>query len=387
MGSGVNTALLAFGSNVGNRRDFLQKALREIEKAVAVTVTAVSCLYETEPWGETDQSPFLNQVVALRTTLSPEELFELCQAVELRVGRRGSYRWGPREIDIDLLVYGDLTLNTDILIVPHPRLSERRFVLAPLAEICPDIMIPGTGKTAAQLLADCRDTSAVSLYREKEDPVKESAGNTATYIAIEGVIGAGKTSMAKLLSEELNAKLIIEEPETNPYLEDFYRDPRRYAFQAQLFFLISRYRQLLDLPQQDLFHPYMIADFIFSKDKIFAYMNLEKRDLVLYERISTLMETELPKPDLVIYLQSSTEKLLGHIRKRNRKYEKHMSSDYIKRLNDAYNEFFFRYAETPLLVINTSEIDFVGNRAVLEDLMKQILNPPMGVKFYMPGNF
>ncbi|MBN2417681.1 2-amino-4-hydroxy-6-hydroxymethyldihydropteridine diphosphokinase [bacterium] len=380
-------ALLAFGSNVGNRSDFIHKALSEIEKAVAVTVTAASRLYETEPWGEKDQPPFLNQVVALRTSLSPDDLLGLCQSVEARTGRSGSYRWGPREIDIDLLIYGDQIIHSDTVIVPHPRLSERRFVLEPLAEIAPDTPVPGTGKTAAQLLADCRDTSTVSLYREKEDPVNLSAGNNATYIAIEGVIGAGKTSMAKLLSEELNAKLIIEEPETNPYLQDFYRDPRRYAFQAQLFFLISRYRQLLDLPQQDLFHPYMIADFIFSKDKIFAYMNLEKRDLVLYERIATLMETELPKPDLVIYLQSSTEKLLENIRKRNRKYEKHMSSDYIKRLNDAYNEFFFRYTETPLLVINTSEIDFVGNRAVLEDLMKQILNPPMGVKFYMPGNF
>ena len=116
-------------------------------------------------------------------------------------------------------------------------------------------------------------------------------------------------------------------------------------------------------------------------------MNLEKRDLILYERISTLMEAELPKPDLVIYLQSSTEKLLENIRKRNRKYEKHMSTDYIKRLNDAYNEFFFRYNDTPLLVINTTDIDFVSNRGVLEDLMKQILNPPMGIKFYIPGNF
>ncbi len=206
----------------------------------------------------------------------------------------------------------------------------------------------------------------------------------ATYIAIEGVIGAGKTSLARLVAEELDAKLVTEEPETNPYLQDFYRDPQRYAFQAQLFFLVSRYRQLLDLPQQDLFHPYIIADFVFSKDKIFAYLNLEKRDLILYERISTLMEQELPKPDLVIYLQASTERLLENIRKRNRKYEKHISTDYIKRLNDAYNDFFFKYTDTPLLVINTSEIDFVKNKEELQDLMDQILHPPLGIKFYMP---
>jgi len=204
------------------------------------------------------------------------------------------------------------------------------------------------------------------------------------YIAIEGVIGAGKTSLAKLVAEKIDGKLLLEQSESNPYLEDFYRDPQRYAFQTQLFFLVSRYRQLLNLPQQDLFHSYLIADYVFAKDKIFAFLNLEKRDLVLYDRVATLMEQELPKPDLVIYLQSNSERLITNIKKRNKKYEKHMSSDYIKRLNEAYNDFFFRYTETPLLVINTSEIDFVQNDEDLNDLLQQILNPPSGMKYYVP---
>ena len=205
-----------------------------------------------------------------------------------------------------------------------------------------------------------------------------------TYFAIEGVIGAGKTSLARLLCEKLNARFVGEQPEENPYLEDFYRDPQRYAFQAQLFFLLSRYRQLVELPQQDLFHPYLIADYVFAKDKIFAYMNLEERDLVLYERIATLLEAELPKPDLVIYLQSTSERLMGNIRKRNRRYERHMAGDYIRRLNEAYNEFFFRYTDTPLLVISASEIDFVHNEDELDDLLQQILNPPTGTRYYVP---
>ena len=205
-----------------------------------------------------------------------------------------------------------------------------------------------------------------------------------TYFAIEGVIGAGKTSLARLLCEKLNARFIGEQPEENPYLEDFYRDPQRYAFQTQLFFLLSRYRQLVELPQQDLFHPYLIADYVFAKDKIFAYMNLEERDLVLYERIATLLEAELPKPDLVIYLQSNSERLMANIRKRNRRYERHMAGDYIRRLNEAYNEFFFRYTDTPLLVISASEIDFVQNEDDLEDLLQQILNPPTGTRYYVP---
>jgi deoxyguanosine kinase len=207
---------------------------------------------------------------------------------------------------------------------------------------------------------------------------------TAYYIAIEGVIGVGKTSLARLLAERLNANLTLEQSEDNPYLEDFYRDPQRFAFQLQLFFLITRYRQLQNIPQRDLFHNHLIADYVFAKDKIFAHLNLERRDLLLYEKVATLMEKELPKPDLVIYLQSSTERLIEHIRKRNRKYERNISTDYIRQLNEAYNAFFFHYKETPLLVVNTSEIDFVQNQEDLTDLVRQIENPPVGVKYYVP---
>jgi deoxyadenosine/deoxycytidine kinase len=204
------------------------------------------------------------------------------------------------------------------------------------------------------------------------------------YIAIEGVIGVGKTSLARLLSEKMNANLIMEQPEDNPYLSDFYKDPQRYAFQVQLFFLLCRYRQLINLPQQDLFHSYMIADYLFAKDKIFAFLNLGERDLVLYERVVNLLEKELPKPDLVIYLQSSTERLVENIRSRDRKYERNISTEYIRQLNESYNQFFFRYDDTPLLVINTSEIDFVNNEADLEDLHQQILSPPSGTQYYVP---
>jgi len=204
------------------------------------------------------------------------------------------------------------------------------------------------------------------------------------YFAIEGVIGVGKTSLARLLGEKLDAKLVLEQSEANLYLKDFYHDPQRFAFQTQIFFLLGRYRQLLNLPQRDLFHKYLIADYIFAKDKIFAFMNLERRDLILYERVATLLEKELPKPDLVIYLQSSTDYLIANIKKRNKDYEKDISAEYIKRLNEAYNAFFFRYTETPLLVINTTEIDFVKNEEDLNDLLQQILNPPVGMKYYVP---
>ena len=204
------------------------------------------------------------------------------------------------------------------------------------------------------------------------------------YIAVEGVIGAGKTSLARKVAERLEAPLVLEQPEENPYLKDFYLEPKRFAFQVQLFFLLSRYRQLLNLPQRDLFHQYLIADYFFAKDKIFAHMNLEERDLVLYERVAHLMEREVPKPDLVIYLQSNTERLIQNIKKRNLAYEKPVSVEYITALNNAYNDYFFKYTESPLLVINTSEIDFVQNEDDLNDLLTQILNPPAGMKYYVP---
>ena len=209
--------------------------------------------------------------------------------------------------------------------------------------------------------------------------------NTAKYICIEGVIGAGKTSLAKMLGERLQAQVIYEKPEENPFLEDFYRDPQRYAFQVQIFFLLSRYRQQQERFQRDLFYDAMISDYLFAKDRIFAHLNLEDRELFLYDKVASLLEKEVPKPDLVVYLQSSFERLMANIKKRGRSYEKYMSEEYIRSLNEAYNRFFFHYSQTPLLVINSSIIDFVENKDDFEELVKQILRPHSGIEFFSPG--
>lgn len=206
----------------------------------------------------------------------------------------------------------------------------------------------------------------------------------ANYVVIEGVIGVGKTSLAKLLAERMNARLLLEEVEENPFLEDFYRQPARYAFQVQIFFLLSRYRQQMEFPQQDLFHKKTVSDYLFDKDKIFAYINLNEKELSLYERLWSLLSKEVPKPDLVIYLQANTETLMHRIRERNRPYERSISADYIQRLNEAYNYFFFHYSDSPLLVINTAKIDFVHHRDDLEDLLEQIEKPLGGTRYYVP---
>jgi len=205
------------------------------------------------------------------------------------------------------------------------------------------------------------------------------------YIVIEGVIGVGKTSLAQLLTERLHGRLVLERPEENPFLENFYLDQRRYAFQTQLFFLLSRYRQQQELPQPDFFHPILVADYLFAKDKIFAYITLGEAELLLYERVWEILEPRIRKPDLVIYLQSSTERLMQNIRLRNRPYERPISEEYIRTLNEAYNQFFLHYNETALLIVNATRLDFVKSREDLESLVTEILKERTGRAFYNPA--
>jgi deoxyadenosine/deoxycytidine kinase len=195
------------------------------------------------------------------------------------------------------------------------------------------------------------------------------------YIAIEGVIGVGKTSLATLLSKKLKAKLILEKYENNPFLEKFYEDPERYAFQTQLFFLLNRYQQQQELLQYDLFNNYIVSDYIFEKDKIFAYLNLQDDELKLYEKIVGFIERNIATPDLVVYLQSSLERIIYNIQTRKRSIEANISEEYLRELNEAYNYFFFRYKNAPLLIVNSTEIDFVNNKKDFELLAEAILKP------------
>ncbi len=204
------------------------------------------------------------------------------------------------------------------------------------------------------------------------------------YIAIEGVIGAGKTTLADMLAKTLGAHLILEEFEENPFLEDFYRDPKHYAFQTQIFFLLSRFRQLQELRQVDLFRQKVVSDYIFEKDRIFATLNLSEKEMKLYDGIARLLEKEVPRPDLVIYLQASTKHLMENIRKRGRPYEKYIEYEYIDALNELYNRFFFHYTRSPLLVINTDEIDFQHNEDDYRDILVQINQHTGGTKYYVP---
>ena len=202
------------------------------------------------------------------------------------------------------------------------------------------------------------------------------------YIAVEGVIGVGKTSLAKKLRDKLNAQLILEQFEVNPFLENFYSNRKRYAFQTQMFFLVNRFKQQQELSQEDLFTEHTVCDYLFEKDKIFAYLNLSADELKLYENIFPSLSRDVRKPDLVVYLQSSLERIMYNIKKRSRKIERNLSRSYIEELSDAYNHFFFRYNSTPLLIVNSTDIDFVHSEEDFGELYRQIFRQDRGIIEY-----
>lgn len=202
-------------------------------------------------------------------------------------------------------------------------------------------------------------------------------------IAVEGPIGVGKTSFVELLARKFDAHKILEDID-NPFLNDFYQDKPGSAFQAQLFFLLSRYRQLQELTQRDLFSQIMLADYIFPKDKIFAYLNLDDSELMIYDKLYNMLEAQVPKPDLVIFLQAETSCLVDRILRRRRKFEEGISEAYINEVNKAYNYYFFHYNQAPLLVIDTTHIDFVHQEEHLDELVEQIRKMDRGVQYYRP---
>jgi deoxyadenosine/deoxycytidine kinase len=204
------------------------------------------------------------------------------------------------------------------------------------------------------------------------------------YIVVEGPIGVGKTSLAKILANEFQARTLFENVEDNPFLPKFYQARETYAFQNQTFFLLSRYQQQVALSQQDLFNQNIVADYLFAKDKIFATLTLSADELNLYRQIYALLNTRVPKPDLVVYLQARPEVLYKRVKKRDKKYERSVTFEYLTEVAQAYNQFFFYYEETPLLVVNTSEIDFVASSKDLADLIKEINAMGSGTQHYIP---
>jgi len=204
------------------------------------------------------------------------------------------------------------------------------------------------------------------------------------YLVVEGVVGVGKTSFCHILETYLNAKLVLEEAEENPFMGDFYRERTESAFKVQMWFLLSRYAQLSEISQKDLFHDMYISDYMWEKDRMFANLNLDDSELAIYEKVEKTLERELPRPDFIIYLQASTERLLKNIRERDRPYEREVNFEYIEQLNESYNHFFFNYTDAPVLIIDASDIDFMKNPNELNEILKELNKGTNGTRFFKP---
>jgi deoxyguanosine kinase len=204
------------------------------------------------------------------------------------------------------------------------------------------------------------------------------------YIAVEGPIGVGKTSLARALSRQMSARLVLEEVDSNPFLSRFYEDPDKFALPVQLYFLLTRYNQQRELAQQDLFAQATVSDYLFAKDRIFASLNLAPDEMTLYDNVYRLLDARMAKPDLVVYIRANVDVLAARLRRRNRDFEQNISLGYLERVSAAFRDFFFYYDETPLLAVDTSELDFVTNSDDLNDLIREIERAPQGVQNFVP---
>ncbi len=368
----MSKAVLSLGSNTGNPLKNLQTAV-DLLHLFAGHVTGIAPVYQTGAWGF-DGLDFFNTVVTMETDLSPRELLQKTQLIERVIGRKhksqnGQYR--NRLIDIDILYYDDQLINTDDLKIPHPLIPQRNFVLKPLNDILPDFYHPVLQKTHKELLTLSSDKTPVKLI-DKKLKINDFPYN---FVAIEGNIGAGKTTFATRFARDVNAKLVLERFEENPFLPKFYKDPSRYAFPLEMSFLADRYQQLTDdLSQYDLFKTSVISDYFVFKSLIFSKVTLSEDEYVLYRKIFNFMYRDLVKPDLYIYLYQNVDRLLKNIRKRGRSYEQSITAEYLEQIHEGYMNFIKTRKDLNILILDISDIDFVENPGSYYKMVHTVLS-------------
>ena len=364
---------LSLGSNLGDRQINIQSALNQIDKR-AGNIISISKLYENPSFGfEGDM--FYNCCIGLKTILSPVELLNEILLIEKEGGRIRKMEEGylSRTIDIDILFYENKTINSDELKIPHPKLHERNFVIKPLLDIAKGKIHPFFKKSILEIGDELKDFSqVVEIKNNLYNPVLNSLEDYNN-IVIEGNIGIGKTSLAKKLSKNLNKNLILEGFKENPFLEKFYQDPKRYALNLELTFLVDRCRQLNDYKNQlDIFKTGVVFDYDIVKSLIFAGVTLNENDFNLYRNIFYFMTKDLLKPNLIMFLMQSPENLLLNIEKRGRYFEKNIKKDYLKKINQAYIKSLKSKTDWNILYIDVSDIDFVENDSDYLELLFRI---------------
>lgn len=372
--SDPKTVYLSLGSNLGDRLTHLQNGIFAIEKKIG-GIHRISPVYQSSAWGF-EAEDFLNICLSLKTALKPVALLDTLLQIEVDLGRvrRQEDGYQPRSLDIDILYYGTETFFTERLVIPHPEMPFRKFVLKPLADIAPQFYHPVLNKDTRNLIQECKDKgrlekTAYRLFKNRT----ELFGQT-NFIAIEGNIGAGKTTLAKKMADGFNAKLVLERFADNPFLPKFYEDQNRYAFPLEMSFLADRYQQFTeDTSQYDLFKSFMISDYDIYKSLIFAQITLQKDEFELYRKLFNLMYKEVKKPRIYVYLYQTTEKLLENIKKRGRAYEQNIEAAYLEKINKGYFDFIKGYPEQNKLIIELGDLDFVERKEDYETIIDRIL--------------
>src|SRR5690606_32311042 len=306
----------------------------------------------------------------------PEQVLDELLKIETSLGRerKQDTRYSNRSIDLDILLFEAESRETERLKIPHPELQHRRFVLLPLTDIAAKEVHPVLEKQIKELLELTNDTSAIEVFPRELELPQGFDFSKFNYIAVEGNIGAGKTSFATMVSQDFNAKLILERFKDNPFLPKFYEDQPRYAFSLEMSFLADRYQQLADdIAQYDLFTDFVISDYDVFKSLIFAKITLQEDEYSLYHKLFNIMYKELVKPDLYIYLYQNTERLLANIKKRGRDYEQNIQQEYLADINKSYLSFIKSQPSLNVKIIDISELDFVNDRRDYLKLLREIV--------------
>jgi 2-amino-4-hydroxy-6-hydroxymethyldihydropteridine diphosphokinase len=358
------TYYIALGSNKGDKFKNLQNAVDAIYSEIGA-IKLISKVYKTPALGFKGDE-FFNCCLVLESYLKPQEVLERLLKIETSLGRirTKSKIYEARTIDLDIVFAENEIINTSTLQVPHPEMSKRKFVLLPLNDVAAKIKHPVSGKEVSVLLNDCEDNSVIEPIKIwLKNPSKQYNLSKYNYIAIEGNIGAGKTSLATKVAHDFNAKLILERFADNPFLPKFYEDANRYAFTLEMSFLADRYQQISDdLAQLDLFKDFIVSDYDVFKSLIFSKITLQEDEFNLYRKLFYLMYKDIAKPDLYVYLYQNTQRLQENIKKRGRDYEQNIADDYLEKINSGYLEFLKTQKDFNVKIIDVSDRDFVENR-------------------------
>ena len=369
--------ILSLGSNQGNRSENIERCIDLLHNEVG-TVVAVSSLYESDSWGF-DSDSFYNCVVLMNTHKNPLKILKSILKLEKKLGRirTESDSYQPRSIDIDIIAFDSKVIESDALQIPHKHLQNRLFVLLPMKDIASDWSHPILHKSVSELLDLCEDKGNCKKIMKLHSPLEKIRLDNFNYIAVEGNIGAGKTTLVGKIAEDFNAKTVLERFADNPFLPKFYKDQNRYAFPLEMSFLADRYQQISDdLAQFDLFKDFIVADYHIFKSLIFAKVTLAEDEYRLYKTLFDIIYKEMPKPDLYIYLYQNTDRLLQNIKRRGRSYEQEIPAEYLEKINNGYLDYIKTQKDLNVLIVDVSERDFLKNQQdyvfILDEIKKKL---------------